>query len=290
MLSSAEKSRHVRGILQTMLGVLILTPDSLLVRVISTDVWTLLFWRGLLQGIAIVLFYLVLYRSGAVSRLRAAGVAALYIGFTYALGNMMFVHSIRLTSAANTLLIISLAPFIAAVLSRIFLKERTSLHTWLAAGAAMVGVAIIVSGGFSRGSWAGDVLALLSATCMAGSFVLIRHSRLSEMVPAVATSGFIMALMVLPFSPALVVSHQDAGLLLLLGAVIIPISFGLITLGPRYIPASEVSLIMLIETVLGPTWVWLVLGEQPPATTFYGGAIVLTALIAHSIISLRKSL
>jgi drug/metabolite transporter (DMT)-like permease len=274
----------------TILGVLLLTPDSLLVRLISADVWTLLFWRGFLQGMAIIFFYLIMYRSEAIPRLRSAGMPAVIIGCSYALGNIMFVHSIRLTSAANTLLIISLCPFLAAILSRIFLHERTSLHTWFAAGTGMIGVAIIVSGGFSSGSWAGDLLALLSAICMAGSFVLIRRSHLSDMVPAVAVSGFIIALLVAPLAPELSVSSRDAGLLLLLGGIIIPVSFGLITLGPRFIPAPEVSLLMLIETVLGPTWVWLVLGEQPPATTFFGGTIVLVALIAHSLISLKKSL
>lgn len=273
-----------------MLGVLILTPDSLLVRLINADVWTLLFWRGFLQGFSIILFYLFMYRSDAMPRLRAAGLPAVLIGFSYSLGNIMFVHSIRLTSAANTLLIISLCPFIAAILSRIFLGERTLLHTWLAAGAGIIGVAVIVSGGFSSGSWIGDFLALLSATCMAASFVQIHHAHLSDMVPAVATSGFIIAMLVAPMTPELSVSSRDAGLLFLLGGIIIPISFGLITRGPRYIPAPEVSLIMLIETVLGPTWVWLMLGEQPPATTFLGGTIVLGALIVHSLISLRKSL
>jgi len=124
---------------------------------------------------------------------------------------------------------------------------------------------------------------------MAGSFVLIRRAHLVNMIPAVAISGLIMAILVAPLAPSLVVPGRDMLYLFLLGAVITPIAFGLITLGPRYISAPEVSLLMLIETVLGPTWVWLILGEVPSFTTFMGGVVVLTAIIGHSVITMHSS-
>ena len=123
---------------------------------------------------------------------------------------------------------------------------------------------------------------------MAGSFVLIRFARVSNMIPAVAISGLLIAVAVAPLVPDFSVAPRDMMFLLVLGGIIIPVSFALITLGPRYISAPEVSLLMLIETVLGPTWVWLALGEEPSTTTYIGGAVVLGALIAHSIISLRR--
>lgn len=285
----SHRSQHLRGILITALGVLVLTPDALLIRMIQTDVWTLLFWRGLLQFAALIAGYFFFYRNRAMEHLRSVGMMGLIIGATYAGGNILFIHSIRTTSASNTLLIVSSAPLIAAILSRIFLHEKTALRTWVAALASMVGVGIIFSGGFQAGSLAGDVLALASAICMASSFVLIRRAHLMNMIPAVAISGLLIALLVAPMVPEFIVTGKDALLLGILGAVIIPVAFGLITLGPRYITAPEVSLIMLIETVLGPTWVWLMMGEKPSPTTLIGGTVVLSALILHSIVSLRNT-
>jgi len=284
-----KHSRHLRGILITSLGVFVLTPDALLIRMIQTDAWTLLFWRGLLQFVTLIAGYFFFYRSRAIGQLRAVGMMGLVVGATYAGGNILFIHSIRTTSVSNTLLIVSSAPLIAAVLSHLFLHEKTALRTWLAALASMMGVGIIFSGGFQAGSMTGDALALASAICMASSFVLIRRAHLVNMIPAVAISGLLIALLVAPVVPEFMVTGKDALLLGILGAVIMPVAFGLITLGPRYITAPEVSLIMLIETVLGPTWVWLMMGEIPSLTTLIGGSVVLGALILHSILSLRKT-
>lgn len=288
MRSMSNHTSHLRGIAITALGVLVLTPDALLIRMIQTDVWTLLFWRGLLQFVTLFAGYCFVFRSGAIRQLCSVGMMGLLIGATYAGGNILFIHSIRTTSVSNTLLIVSSAPLIAAVLSRLFLHEKTALRTWLAALASMIGVGIIFSGGIRAGSVSGDALALASAICMASSFVLIRRAHLVNMIPAVAISGLLIALLVAPMVPEFIVTGKDAMLLGILGAVIMPIAFGLITLGPRYITAPEVSLIMLIETVLGPTWVWLMMGEQPSPTTYIGGAVVLAALILHSIISLKR--
>jgi len=281
-------SHRLKGFLLTALGALVLTPDAVLIRLIECDPWTLLFWRGLLQCATLMLGYLVVFRRDAVSTFCSVGWLGLLIGVTYATGNILFIHSIRTTSVANTLLIISASPLIAAIYSRLFLHEKTAWYTWAAAVISLLGVAIIFSGGrISGGGW-GDGLALIAAGCMAGSFVLIRAARLSNMIPAVAISGLVIALVVAPVVPAFTVASRDVAYLLLLGGLIIPVSFALITLGPRYISAPEVSLLMLIETVLGPTWVWLALGEQPSSTTYIGGAVVLGALITHSIISLRR--
>jgi drug/metabolite transporter (DMT)-like permease len=281
-------SHRLKGVLLTAIGVLVLTPDAVLIRLIQCDPWTLLFWRGLLQCAALMLGYLVVYRRDAVATFSSVGWFGLLVGISYAAGNILFIHSIRTTSVANTLLIISASPLIAAIYSRLFLREKTKWYTWAAAIISLLGVAIIFSGSrISGGGW-GDVLAFVAACCMAGSFVLIRAARLSNMIPAVAISGLVIALAVASFAPTLSVTPRDMAYLLVLGGFIIPIAFALITLGPRYISASEVSLLMLIETVLGPTWVWLVLGEQPSPTTYAGGAVVLGALIAHSVISLRR--
>lgn len=282
-----DTTDRAKGVLLTTLGVLILTPDAVLIRLIEADPWTLLFWRGLVQGLALVLGYLVVYRARAVPVFCSAGRFGLLIGLNYAIGNMLFIHSIRTTSVANTLLILSTSPLIAAVYSRVFLKERTPGRTWLAAAVALAGVAILFSGSGVSGSVTGDLLAFVAACCMAGSFVMIRAARVDNMIPAVAISGLFIALLAFPFAPVLAVTPRDAAWLLVLGGFVIPVAFALITLGPRYISAPEVSLLMLIETALGPTWVWLFLGEVPSVRTLVGGAVLLGALVVHTVVSMR---
>ncbi len=109
------------------------------------------------------------------------------------------------------------------------------------------------------------------------------------MVPAMALSGLLSAVLVLPLASPLDLDQGQAGLLLLLGLIVLPVSFGLITLGPRYMPAPEVALVLLLETVLGPYWVWLIIGETPSSRAFIGGSIVIGALILHSALALRQA-
>jgi drug/metabolite transporter (DMT)-like permease len=105
----------------------------------------------------------------------------------------------------------------------------------------------------------------------------------------VGLSGVVLAVGVLPLALPPAVSAQDLGLLALLGVVVLPLAFGLIAVGPRYLPAPEVSLIMLLEAVLGPLWVWLVLHEVPSVTTFVGGAVLIGTLSVHALIGLQRA-
>jgi len=277
-------SNQTKGFLLTAAGVLILTPDALLVRLISCDAWTLLFWRGLLQFSALFLFYSLTMKSAVFRHFKSIGMAGLLVSMSYAAGNILFVNAIRATTAANTLLIVSCAPIIAAIMSAKVLGEKTTSTTQVIAGVCLAGRAIIFSGDLSAQAGKGELLALATACCMATSFVMIRKNRTIAMIPAVAISGALMSIAVLPLAQPFSIHALDAGYLFILGFIIMPLAFGLITIGPRYLTAPEVSLIMLIETILGPVWVWLVLDEKLPPSTLLGGSIVLTALILHAVI------
>jgi drug/metabolite transporter (DMT)-like permease len=279
---------HIKGLAITTLSVLALTPDSLLVRLIGIDAWTMVFWRGVLVFLALGGFVVLYYRGEAPARFRAIGRAGLAVAAIFALGSLLFVVALHNTSVANTLVIIAAAPLIAALISWLALGEPVAPRTWAAILAAMSGIAILVSDGPRGGTLAGDMAALGTATCVAISLSLMRHARAFNMVPAMAVSGGIGALTILPFASPLAVPPGDVWLLLILGLAVLPVSYGLMALGPRYLPAPEVGLIMLLETVLGPLWVWLVIGEAPTPRAFLGGAIVIGALIAHSLAALRR--
>ena len=285
----SHRSSHHRGLMITALGVLVLSPDSLLVRLIAVDQWTMVFWRGILMALALALFYGIAYGRGALDHFRAIGAAGLAIAGTFAASSILFVIALNHTSVVNTLIIVSAAPLFAAIFSRIFLAEIVSPRTWAAILASLGGIGVIVSGSSQGGTTNGDLAALGTAVCMAGALSLIRRERERNMVPAMALSGLLSALIVLPLAAPLALDPGQTGLFLLLGLIVLPVSFGLITLGPRYLPAPEVGLVLLLETVLGPYWVWLVIGETPSIRALIGGSIVIGVLILHSALALRQA-
>lgn len=194
-----------------------------------------------------------------------------------------FVFSLQQTQAANTLVIIATSPLIAAILSKFFLKEEVARATWMAIIAATCGIAMSLFDGSQRGSLVGELLAAGSAFCMAGHFTALRWWKSQNGPLAVWGAGWLAALLALPFAELTAVASDDVGWLLLLGLLLLPLAFGLMAIGPRYLPAPEVGLLLLGETVLGPLWVWLVLSEQPGWATLAGGAVVVVTLTLHSL-------
>ena len=281
-------SAHTKGLLITFTAVLILSPDALLVRLIRCDVWTLLFWRCLLTGCMQALFLAVTYRRQFLQSFQNIGRTGLLSAIIVATGGLMFVNSLKQTAAANTLIILAATPLISSLLSRIFLSEKIARHTWIAIFICFGGILMIFSGSLARGLLLGDLLAL-GATFMWGSnLVVIRSGKAVNMIPA----NLLGNLLVVPAALAagarpLEVANPDIWLLLLLGGFVLPVSFTMITLGPRYLPAPEVSLLLLIETILGPIWVWLALAEVPHGKTLFAGVLIVGTLVVHTLMSLQ---
>lgn len=285
----ASLSDHLRGTLITVLGVAILSPDALLLRLITADRWTVMFWRGSFLAIGIAVLLLAAHGRGAAAQLRAVRGPGILAGAMLALSTVFFVTSIALTTAANTLVIIAATPLLAAVFSTLILHEPVPQRTWIAIAIGVGAMAVIFSGSLGGGALIGDLCALATACCMACNLIIVRRSRAVSLVPAVGLSGLFLALAVLPLATPLTLGAQDLGLLALLGLVVLPLSFALIALGPRYLPAPEVSLIMLLEAVLGPLWVWLALRETPSLATFVGGALLIGTLSIHALIGAQRA-
>lgn len=278
-----------RGLCITVAGVLCLSPDGLLIRLISTDQWTLVFWRGAFMAAGLLAFILLRNRNEAGAVLRAAGRPGLLAGAIFALSTVFFVTSILTTAVANTLVILSAGPLFAAFFSRWILGEAIELRTWVASIAVFAGLATIFGGSMRGGTLPGDLCALGSALCMAAYLVIVRRAGSLDMLPAAALGGILAAIAVLPLAAPFSIGLRDLALLALLGLFVQGASFGMITVGARHLPAPEVGLIMLLEAVLGPLWVWLALGEVPSSQTFLGGSAILVSLAAHSAAGLVRS-
>lgn len=282
-------SDHAKGLAITGFGVLVLSPDALLLRLLSIDHWTTVFWRGVLMALTLTLVMAVLHRGRALRPFRAVGRWGLVSSAIYAVNLMAFVYSINHTAVANTLVIMAAAPLFAAIFSRIFLREAVALETWIATVLVIVGIAVVFWDGLGRGTWDGDLAGVMVALCLAGNFTVLRFRKHINMVPATALGGLWAALATLAIGaePASL-GGRDIWVIALLGFVVVPVAFGLITIGPRYITAPEVGLLMLLETILGPLWVWLALNELASDTALSGGALVVVTLLAYFTIRLRR--
>jgi len=285
-------SDHAKGLMLAFTGILVLTPDSLLVRLIETDTWTLLFWRGLFTFLTLAA-YVVLTRPGRLTQTFTKMTRKEWgVGILFAINTILFVVSIRNTSVANTLVILSTAPLVSAVMSSLFLGEHAPLRTWLTAILGVVCIAIIMGGSIGETNLLGDSAAVGVAITLGSNLTLLRHGHstgtgIEDPLPYLAIGGLLAALMVLPWAAPFSLTGLNWLYAVLLGCVVMPVSFMFTSKAPRYLPAPEVGLIFLLETVLGPLWVWLVLNEVPPTLTFIGGAILLTALAAHTALALR---
>jgi drug/metabolite transporter (DMT)-like permease len=192
---------------------------------------------------------------------------------------------------ANALFIVSTSPIFAAIASWIFLQERFSKRMIWTTAFALIGISIITSGSHTgeKSSLLGDALALSAAATLAFAFTTARSAKNISMVPATGIGYGLTAVICLPFIQLASLSGHELILLILLGAMFVPLGTALMSLGPRYITAAEVSLLLLLEAVLAPLLVWYVVEENPGKYALIGGAIVLTTLFASNVIGLKRT-
>jgi len=283
-------SRHAKGLIITALGVLIISPDGLLTRLIHVDHWTLIFWRALFLSFGMWIMANLIHPRNTWQKYLSMGRVGLAMGILYAMGTVSFITAITHTSVANTLIILSTTPLFAALIGWVTLREPVNTRTWCAITLVCVGVFVISSDSDNQASSLfGDIAAMVGAFFLAAGFTVVRRFPGITIFPIISTSGFITALLVLPLAQPLAVTQADMGYLVLMGVYMLPVGTALMYLGPKYIPASEVGLMMLLESILGPVWVWLALGEQPGVRTFIGGAIILSTLAINATWALKTA-
>jgi drug/metabolite transporter (DMT)-like permease len=289
MSNSDRMTDYAKGVGLTGLGAFVMTFDTLLLRLIEGERWTVVFFRGVFMFLAIGAAWLLLRKKLGPEVGFINGLPGLLVAALYGLASIFFVLALSYTNVANMLFIIATAPLFAAILSRFLLKEDVSRATWLAIGSALGGILLVVKDGLVRGLWVGDALALLTAATMGSAFVATRWAG-KNLFTAPAVGGLISAAIALPlvehFSFAMAAQWWYMGLE---GALVMPLALACIATGPKYLPAPQVGLFLLLETVLGPLWVWWVLGEAPTTYSALGGVVIIFTLVLHSGYFLFKS-
>jgi len=305
-MTIAHLSKTTTGTLVCLVGVLTLTPDTLLIRAMGDfHPPTLLFYRYGLHAFSILSY--VFFENGkeTLSTLVDMGWIGILCGLIFGTSNIFFTTAVQYTAAANVLVILAINPLFAALFSWILLGDIIKLRTVITMLIGLGAISLIfydeITGGSSSRSILGNIFACCTCVLMGLFFAIVRYADVKErtrinMIPCnVVAGGFVavVALIIgakpgshdlwdLPSSPANLIY------LLLQGLVVLPVSFGLLTLAPRFLSAPEVSLFLLIETCLGPLWVYLGGYEAPPPNTLLGGSVLIIALAVHSYFAVQE--
>ncbi len=264
---------------------LLISVNGLMLRSIeAASPWQVIFARQAFFVITLITILAFRYGRGLPSMFAAVGWPGVLGGLSLAFANTGFVLAMSYTTVANTLFTLSAAPLITAVIARVFLRERIAGATVIAIGIAMVGIAIMLGEGLSRGSVAGTVIALATALCFSLFVIFLRLGKDRNMLPTSVIGASVAGLIGLVGSGFdLQLSTRDLGICLVWGAGIVCAVHVMFTVASRYVPSAEIMLITLIEFTLGPVWVWLVFGEKPSVLALVGGLLVLGAVAGRTL-------
>ena len=278
-----------KGSLMAFVAVMFITPDSLFIRLSNVDTWGLVFYRGIIPFFTVFLGMLLIYKLNFFKILFTSGYHGLiYIG-TFSLTNITFVVSIQNTNVANTLVMIATAPMLSAILGAIFLKEPPDKKTWISIIVTFLAIIYIFFDSIKLGNFYGDILGFVTALGLAIGAVTIRSAKTKNLVPAAVVGKLFVATFALFFIESFTLIDRDLFIIPLMCILCVAIPFVLVTIAPRFIPAAEVNLFFLLETIIGPIWVWLIIKEQPSIETLQGGVIIIATIAIHSFLKLKNS-
>ena len=271
----------------TLCGALCMSFAGLAIRSIeSADGFQILFYRSFTLALMVMAIACIRRRQGPIAFFLSIDWWDMVMGMLMGVAFSFYVYGILNTNVASALFILSSAPIFAAVLGWLFAGERPSLITMMAIGLAIAGVGLMVFDGFESGGLLGMVFAMISALCFAGMLVLIRWLKREDALGGTFVGGVLAMLLnegiALTIGTGIIVSGWDLGLSLAMGAFTIGIGMAFVTWAASYLPASEVSILVLFESVVAPIWVWVVYNEMTTVNVVIGGAIVLGAVILQA--------
>ena len=278
-----------KGSLLAFIAVMFITPDSLFIRLSNLNTWGLVFYRGIIPFLTVFMLMLLIYRLNFFKILLNSSYHGLIYIITFSVTNITFVVSIQNTNVANTLVMIATAPMLSAILGAIILKEPPDKKTWICIIVTFFAVIYIFFDSIKIGNFYGDILGFITAIGLAVGAITIRSAKTKNLVPAAVIGKLFVALFALIFVENFILTNNDLLIVPLMCILCVAIPFVLVTIAPRFIPAAEVNLFFLLETIIGPIWVWLIIKEQPSVETLQGGIIIVSAIAIHSFLKLKKS-
>lgn len=262
---------------------------GVIIRSVTASSWDIVFWRSLGHAVAFTIVLALYLGARAASDFRRAGWTNLASAVLLCGSFILHIQAMTNTTVANVLVLQSTSPLVVAVMAWLMLGERIGARGWIVLAIAFIGLAPVVGSSIGGGGFFGDCMALGVALVSAINVIVVRRAPSLNLLPATVLGAIISIGVALPFAAPLAASLHDIALMILLGILQMSVGLSLFLLALRVLPAAEVTLISLLEPVLGPIWVWMTVGEQPAALTLIGGAVVLAALAVNAALSLRES-
>ena len=278
-----------KGSLLAFVAVLFITPDSLFIRLSNIDTWGLVFYRGIIPFFTVFLGMILIYKLNFFKILFDSGYHGIIYVITFSITNITFVVSIQNTNVANTLVMIATAPLLSAILGAIFLKEPPDKKTWISIIITFFAILYIFFDSLKMGNFYGDILGFITAIGLAVGAITIRSAKSKNLVPAAVVGKLFVASFALLFIESFVLQDKDLLIVPLMCILCVAIPFVLVTIAPRFITAAEVNLFFLLETIIGPIWVWMIIKEQPSIETLFGGIVIIITIAIHSFLKLKNS-
>lgn len=271
------------GYILLLLGGFCLSWGGFIVRSFQeANVWQILFLRSFFFIIALILFLSLTYKNKVIKVIKDSGVPGILGGFVMSFSFVAFIIAMKNTTVANVVFIISTQTMFLAIMGFFYLKEKVSLIGSSSIFLAMSGIFIMVGDSISTGSLFGNLVALVIPINFAIYVMIIRKNSNLDMVPAMLYSGIFSLIYGAILSKSFEFTSHDLFMGFLLGVPQLALGFICITIGSRTTASATVGLLMLMETLCGPLWVWLFLNEIPPLSVFIGGVVIISAIVLKS--------
>ena len=280
--------RYGYGVMLVIVGGFFLSTSGILLRNIeAASGWQILFYRGFTFSLTLFLLLLVRYRSNIGPAFRAIGRSGLWAALVLGLGSICYIFAILWTTVANAVFIIGAAPLATAFVAWLVLGERTSRFGVAAMLLSLAGIGLMFADGLLEGRWLGNLAALGVVASFVVFLLIVRDKRGTDMLPATCLGGIVMGGVAGFGLDSLAISNHDLAIAITMGCLQFGVGFWCFTVATRYIMASEVALFSLTESILGPIWVWIGVGETPSLLTLVGSAVVLVSVSAYCINGIR---
>ena len=287
-MSAIEPRAHRRAIALMIVAPVLWSTAGVVTRHIeSAGRWEVTFWRSLFAAMFLLAALLFMRGARTWEAVRATGGYGVLSGAMWCIMFVAFMLALMTTTTANTLIVNSISPLLTALLARAVLRDPIAPRTWAAIALAISGMLWMFGSGFAGGEarhLAGMLIALAVPVAAAVNFVTLKHAgRSVDLVPAVLLGAVFSAAVTLPFALPFTASMNDILLLALLGCLQLGLPCMLMVRASPHLSAPELSLLAMLEVVLGPLWAWLGAGEAPALATLAGGGLVLAALLINEL-------
>lgn len=281
-------TNNAKGLALTSLGVFIMSLESLFIKFTTVSPFLFSFYIGIFMFVSMASTLIFKKKEFMQKALKTSFLMLIVCATLMGTSNIFFITAVKTTTVANVVIIFSTAALFSALFAYLFYREKISKNIIYASFFMFVGLFIIFNDKLEIGSIKGNIYALLCTAFFATSYVILSKYKEMNRVILTAFSGIALSCISIFFCENLAIDLKTLAIVMTMGLLISPISRVLIGNGAIYISASEVSLLMIIETMMAPIWVWIFLNEVPSKYTFIGGSIIITTLIVNSIYTLKK--